>query len=101
MGGLSAAKLPGLRQQPPAGRRIFVRRAEGGSCLAANGVPKVNRLYADYADDEPLLGQLCLIWQKYGYLCIMYAYYLYTVQSRKLQPNFLVSVEVSHIRSAL
>ena len=24
---------------------------------------------------------------KSGYLCIMYAYYLYTVQSRKLEPN--------------
>ena len=37
-------------------------RAAGGSCSAANGVPMVNRLYADCADDEPLLGQLCLIW---------------------------------------
>ena len=25
-------------------------RAEGGSCSAANGVPMVNRLYADCAD---------------------------------------------------
>ena len=37
-------------------------RAEGGSCSAANGVPMVNRWYADCADGEPLVGQLCLIW---------------------------------------
>ena len=37
-------------------------RAEGGSCSAAIGVPMVNRLYADCAEGEPLVGRLCLIW---------------------------------------
>ena len=67
-GGSSSAKLAGLFRQPHAGRRIFVRRFVFGPraahAPAANGVPMVNRLYADCADDEPLLGQLCLIWLK-------------------------------------
>ena len=56
-------------------------RAEGGSCSAANSVPMVNRLFADCADREPLLGQLCLIWLNVAICVSCMHYYLYTVQS--------------------
>jgi hypothetical protein len=62
-------------------------RAEGGSCSAANSVPMVNRLFADCADREPLLGQLCLIWLNVAMCVSCMHYYLYTVQSWKLEPN--------------
>ena len=42
-GGLSSAKLSGLLRQPPAGRRIFVRRLEFGPRAAHARLPMVCR----------------------------------------------------------
>ena len=73
-GGSSAAKLSGPLRQPQDFCPAVRARTEGGSCSAANGVPMVNRLYADCTDGEPFLSQLCLIWLNVdiyvSYLCI-------------------------------